>query len=120
VKYQTDSARSLMTSLPDVSIVDCDPYEKTDKAKRTAIDLIGGFRKIAKPGDFVAIKPNLVNGSLPETAITTHTCAIQNTEQPAPFLIQLMTKSIFLDNCAPAAKAHPQGPKHNLDGHELE
>ena len=58
--------------MSDVSIVKCDSYEDAGNAIRRSVDLLGGFRKVVKNGDCVVVKPNLVNGARPDTAITTH------------------------------------------------
>lgn len=55
-----------------VSIVKCGSYEDAYDAVKKSLDLIGGIEKYVKPGDRVALKPNLVSKHKPETAVTTH------------------------------------------------
>lgn len=58
--------------MSEVSIVKCPTYDRAEECVRKAVDLVGGITKVVKPGDRVVIKPNLVIGARPETAITTH------------------------------------------------
>ena len=57
-----------------VSVVRCDDYdrEKTCAAVRRAIDLVGGLGAFVSPGQKVFVKFNLLQGSVPETCVTTH------------------------------------------------
>ena len=57
-----------------VSIVKCSDYEqaKMDGAVQEAIDLLGGIGQYVRPGDRVLLKINLLAGTAPEKAVTTH------------------------------------------------
>ena len=48
-----------------------DPVTVFDAVSRT-INLLGGMGSYVKPGDRVLIKPNLLKGSRPSCAVTTH------------------------------------------------
>lgn len=61
-------------TLSDVSLVRCADYDRDRvlSAVRRAIDLLGGIEVFVKPGERVLIKPNLLKGSHPRDAVTTH------------------------------------------------
>jgi uncharacterized protein (DUF362 family) len=60
--------RLLASPVPDIGIA----KGKPGPATRAAVDLIGGMKTFVKPGDKVAIKPNLSFPQGPEAATTTH------------------------------------------------
>ncbi len=64
---------------PVVSIVKCDNYESisVSKAIRSSIDGLGGILQFVKPGNRVFVKINLLMGSKPEEAVTTHPAVIK-------------------------------------------
>ena len=59
---------------PTVSLIQCHTYEQdiVENAVRTAIDKIGGISTYVSAGQKVLIKPNLVLGSQPDSAVCTH------------------------------------------------
>lgn len=61
-----------------VASVFCDSYdEKTvDAAVRRTLDLLGGIGSFVRPGMTVLVKPNLLAGTDPEKAVTTHPAVI--------------------------------------------
>lgn len=62
-----------------ISIASCPDYsyEKVLSSIRTCIDLLGGFHRFIRFRDRVLIKPNLLSGSPPEKAITTHPTVVK-------------------------------------------
>jgi uncharacterized protein (DUF362 family)/Pyruvate/2-oxoacid:ferredoxin oxidoreductase delta subunit len=62
-----------------VSIERCESYdeEKVYKALEKIINHLGGWRKFIKPGNVVALKPNLLMYKKPEEAATTHPAIIK-------------------------------------------
>ena len=62
-----------------VSIVKCSDYEqaKVDGAVQEAIDLLGGIVQYVRPGDRVLLKINLLAGTAPEKAVTTHPAVVR-------------------------------------------
>ncbi|MGB8308810.1 MAG: DUF362 domain-containing protein [Methanoregula sp.] len=61
-------------SVKKVSVVRCDDYdrEKTCAAVLRAIDLVGGLGTFVQPEQKVFVKFNLLQGSMPETCVTTN------------------------------------------------
>jgi len=59
---------------PSVSIVRCKSYDQEQVllGLRRALDLIGGPKRFINRDDRVLLKPNLLFGKAPETAVTTH------------------------------------------------
>ena len=57
-----------------VALARCDDYDpgKVFAAVRRSVDLLGGIGSFIKPGERVLIKPNLLKGSHPDNAVTTH------------------------------------------------
>lgn len=57
-----------------VALVPADNYEQetADAAVRAGIDLLGGIGAFVKPEEKILLKPNLLAGSLPQKAVTTH------------------------------------------------
>lgn len=57
-----------------VAKVRVDTYEQQQlqPALQEALDILGGWEKFIQPGETVLIKPNMVEGMKPETAVTTH------------------------------------------------
>ncbi|MFA6508675.1 MAG: DUF362 domain-containing protein [Treponemataceae bacterium] len=71
-----------------VAIVRCDTYEENRvyEAVKRAVDLLGGIDSFAKKGERILLKPNILTGSKPEDAVTTH---------PAVFyaIVRLLTEA---------------------------
>ena len=86
---------------PKVSLVRCQTYEEytVERAVRSAIELIGGIQSIVKPGQKVLLKPNLVLGSAPETAVCTH-----------PSILQAMVHLVTEAGAHPIIGDSPGGP----------
>lgn len=63
-----------------VAIVKCESYteEKINLAVSEAIELIGGLRNFAQPGEKVLLKPNLAAPYSPERAVTTHPSVVKS------------------------------------------
>jgi uncharacterized protein (DUF362 family)/NAD-dependent dihydropyrimidine dehydrogenase PreA subunit len=59
---------------PSVALIKCHAYDENivDTAVREAIDQIGGLASYIHAGQRVLLKPNLVLGAPPETAVCTH------------------------------------------------
>lgn len=57
-----------------VSVVKCGDYqrERVSLAVKQAVDLLGGIRCFASPGEVVLLKPNLLQGISPDRCVTTH------------------------------------------------
>ena len=57
-----------------VALVACGSYEQetVDAAVRRAVELIGGAAAFVKPGETIVLKPNVLVGSSPDKAISTH------------------------------------------------
>jgi len=57
-----------------VSIIKCETYKirRVYESVREAVDLVGGLKKIVKPGQNVLLKINLLSAQPPEKAVTTH------------------------------------------------
>jgi uncharacterized protein (DUF362 family)/ferredoxin len=57
-----------------VALVACERYEQgaVDEAVRRGFGLLGGARRFARSGERILLKPNLLVGSEPDKAVTTH------------------------------------------------
>lgn len=55
-----------------VYAVPCPAYEEADEKLSTLIDMLGGMSQFAKPGEKIVLKVNLLQGAVPEKAVTTH------------------------------------------------
>ncbi len=57
-----------------VAVIRCDTYDddRVFKAIQTGVDLLGGISVFAKPGERIAMKPNILIGSDPDKGVTTH------------------------------------------------
>ncbi len=57
-----------------VALVRCPDYsrENVERAVGEVVDLLGGIERFVRPGENVFLKPNLLSGSAPEAAVTTH------------------------------------------------
>jgi uncharacterized protein (DUF362 family)/NAD-dependent dihydropyrimidine dehydrogenase PreA subunit len=55
-----------------VYAVRCPDYDLVDEKVAELLDMMGGINKYIKPGDRVALKPNLLQAAKPDKAITTH------------------------------------------------
>lgn len=62
-----------------VSLVKCNNYEqaRVDAAIAEALDLLGGIERYVKPGDRVLLKLNLLAGTAPDKAVTTHPAVVR-------------------------------------------
>lgn len=62
-----------------VAIVRCEDYEpaRVLEAVRQALGLLGGLEGIARPGQRVLVKPNLLAAAEPERAVTTHPSVVR-------------------------------------------
>lgn len=62
-----------------VSIVKCKDYNKKNvrDALRTSLTLIGGWGEIAKKGNRVLVKPNMLSAKPPESGVDTHPAVVQ-------------------------------------------
>ena len=62
-----------------VSIVKCSNYEraKVDVAVQETIDLLGGIERYVRPDDQALLKVNLLAGTAPEKAVTTHPAVVR-------------------------------------------
>ncbi|MBI5453482.1 MAG: DUF362 domain-containing protein, partial [Deltaproteobacteria bacterium] len=60
--------------MSSVSITRCASYELGEayRAVRESIDLLGGMETFVSRGERILLKPNLLAGKPPETAVTTH------------------------------------------------
>lgn len=61
-----------------VSLVKCQSYDQAEvePALHQALSFLGGIEAFVKPGQKVLIKPNVLMGSFPEAAVTTHPAII--------------------------------------------
>jgi len=57
-----------------VARVGCPTYEpaEVERALRRGIEALGGLRRFVRPGERILLKPNILAGSAPEKAVTTH------------------------------------------------
>ena len=57
-----------------VALIECPDYDEeiVARALRKGIDLLGGIRRFAGPGEKILLKPNILNGTAPEKCVTTH------------------------------------------------
>ena len=57
-----------------VALVRCESYEygEVERAVRRGIDLVGGVRAFAEPGENILLKANLLVGDAPEKCVNTH------------------------------------------------
>lgn len=64
---------------PIVSLVHCSSYDEAlvEDAIRRALAFVGGIQSFVSPGQRVLLKPNLVLGSEPETAVCTHPAVLK-------------------------------------------
>ena len=62
-----------------VSIVKCSDYEraKVDVAVQETMDLLGGIERYVRPDDQALLKVNLLAGTAPEKAVTTHPAVVR-------------------------------------------
>ncbi|MBI2412750.1 MAG: DUF362 domain-containing protein [Deltaproteobacteria bacterium] len=60
--------------MSSVSITRCASYETQEayRAIKESIDLLGGMERFVSRGERILLKPNLLAGKPPETAVTTH------------------------------------------------
>ncbi|MDD5529924.1 MAG: DUF362 domain-containing protein [bacterium] len=66
--------------MTNVSIVRCKDYEQSnvDTAVQKALSLIGNLQDIIKPGNKVLLKVNLLDGTEPSKAVTTHPAIVKS------------------------------------------
>jgi uncharacterized protein (DUF362 family)/ferredoxin len=57
-----------------VCLIECPDYnpERVFQAVRKGIDLLGGMSRFVSPTEKILLKPNILSGSNPEKAVTTH------------------------------------------------
>jgi uncharacterized protein (DUF362 family)/ferredoxin len=57
-----------------VAVMKCDAYddEQVLEAVEAGVDLLGGITRFARPGERIVLKPNVLVGSDPRKAVTTH------------------------------------------------
>lgn len=60
-----------------VAIVSAKDYSRAEAAVREAVELVGGAKSFAKPGDVVLIKPNMIAATKPEEAEVTHPAIVE-------------------------------------------
>lgn len=62
-----------------VAIVECPEYEpeKVAKGIQRLVDLLGGWKEFARPGENIVIKPNLLMKKRPDEAVTTHPSVVE-------------------------------------------
>ncbi len=62
-----------------VVVVKCEDYnqEKVRQAVKRGIDLLGGIPVLAKPGEKILLKPNLLFGDRPDKGVITHPMVLQ-------------------------------------------
>jgi len=62
------------SNCPRVALVRCPDYdpEQVFQALQEGLALLGGVERFVRPGEHVLLKPNLLTGSPPERAVTTH------------------------------------------------
>lgn len=60
--------------MAQVALVPVAGYEQAavDEAVRAGTDLLGGISRFVRPEEKILLKPNMLSGSLPQKAITTH------------------------------------------------
>ncbi len=68
-----------MAGRPPVALVRCDDYDpqRVEEALRRAMDLLGGMGRYVRPGQRVALKPNLLRAMAPEAAVSTHPSVVR-------------------------------------------
>jgi len=68
-----------MAERPPVALVRCDDYDpqRVEDALRRAMDLLGGMGSYVRPGQRVALKPNLLRAMAPEAAVSTHPSVVR-------------------------------------------
>ena len=80
-----------------VYVVRCPDYDQVEEKLPELLEMMGGINKFLKPGDRVALKPNLLQAAKPEKAITTHPSLfaavgrIVKANGAAPFLMESPT-----------------------------
>ena len=94
-----------MEKIP-VSITKCSSYqiEEVQKAVSECVEAIGGVSSIIKPGNKVLIKPNMLQGRLPEEAITTH-----------PVVVEAVVNMVKDAGAVPMIGDSPGGPARGME-----
>ena len=59
-----------------VYAVRCEDYGRVEGALAELLAMMGGIERFAKPGESIALKPNLVHPVPPEQGITTHPAVV--------------------------------------------
>jgi uncharacterized protein (DUF362 family)/NAD-dependent dihydropyrimidine dehydrogenase PreA subunit len=83
-----------------VWVVRCSSYDQIETKVTQLIEMMGGIKEFARPGDRVALKPNLLLADGPERAATTHPALaaavgkLINTTGASSFLIDGPTGSL--------------------------
>ncbi len=67
------------SNISTVSLIKCQNYDETavDAAVVKAVSLLGGINKYIKPSNRVLLKVNLLTGTAPEDAVTTHPAVVR-------------------------------------------
>ncbi len=62
------------TAPSEVVLLCCEDYDpdRLRECLSRGIDLLGGIQRFVLPGERILLKPNLLNGKVPEKAVTTH------------------------------------------------
>ena len=57
-----------------VALIECPGYDEelVLRSLRRGIDLLGGISRFARPSEKILLKPNILNGAVPEKCVTTH------------------------------------------------
>ncbi|WP_077712767.1 DUF362 domain-containing protein [Desulforamulus ferrireducens] len=68
-----------MSSSVKIAVARCESYRlpQVEAAIRQLIDHLGGWQEFIRPGQIVAIKPNLIAKKKPEEAATTHPAVVE-------------------------------------------
>jgi uncharacterized protein (DUF362 family)/NAD-dependent dihydropyrimidine dehydrogenase PreA subunit len=94
-----------------VAVIRCDSYDEDEvyTALRRGIQLLGGIRRFAGPGEKVLLKPNALLGKPPESCVCTHPAVVQ----AAGRLFQEVTRAVFYGD---SPGAGPPGPALRKSG----
>ena len=63
-----------MTDRSTVALVRCDTYDPDAvyAAMRRGVELLGGLDRFVRPGELITLKPNILAGDGPDSAVSTH------------------------------------------------
>ena len=90
-----------MAERPVVAVVRCEDYEeaRVEEALRRALELLGGLSQYIRPGQRVALKPNLLRPRPPEAAVSTH-----------PSVVRAVVRLVQECGATPVIAESPGGP----------